>query len=63
VKWFGTQNNDGVWSFDGTTWVHYTKDNSPLSSTVILVAADRKNVKWFADADKNNTIISFDGTT
>jgi ligand-binding sensor domain-containing protein len=73
VKWFGTS-DQGVWSFDGTAWTNYNKDNSPLKGKkppasgeynplmnwMIRVAADRNNVKWFADLD--GVIYSFDGT-
>ncbi len=72
VKWFGTS-TEGVWSFDGTTWVNYNKDNSPLKGTKpsntggfnwtsvgIYAAADHNNLKWFVDVDK--MVYSFDGT-
>lgn len=67
VKWFGSISNDGVWSFDGTTWNHYNKDNSPVTGYDIKVAVDKNNVKWFAATESYTnskwTMYRFDGTT
>ena len=69
MKWFCTQ-NEGIWSFDGTTWTNYFMSNSPIAGAVTAVAVDKNNVKWFLAADSitsNSTseykIYSFDGTT
>ena len=50
VVWFAA--TGGVTSFDGTTWRHYTTENSGLAhDTVIDVTVDTNNVKWFATVD------------
>ncbi|MFC1509640.1 T9SS type A sorting domain-containing protein, partial [Candidatus Omnitrophota bacterium] len=47
VVWFAA--TGGVTSFDGTTWRHYTTDNSGLADDVVIdVTVDTNNVKWFA---------------
>ncbi|MFC1509071.1 T9SS type A sorting domain-containing protein [Candidatus Omnitrophota bacterium] len=46
IVWFATEG--GVTSFDGTTWQHYTTDNSWLTDDLVLsVTVDNDNVKWF----------------
>ena len=67
VKWFCTP-EEGVWSFDGTTWTNYFTSNTPLTGAIIAVTVDKNNVKWFVASDSINNvgvskIYSFDGVT
>ena len=44
----GKQENYGVVSFDGSTWMNYSTDNSGLGSNDIdAIVVDSNNVKWF----------------
>ena len=69
VKWFCTL-DEGIWSFDGTTWTNYSGSNSPVAGMVSAVTVDKNNVKWFLATDSltdkdtsTEKIYSFDGVT
>ncbi len=62
VKWIGTSYH-GVFSFDGKTWRHYTKDDGLSGNCVRTIAVDHDNVVWFGTGilNPNPGITSFDG--
>ena len=64
VKWFGTT-HDGISSFDGLTWNHYSKEDGLSGNCVRCISADRDNVLWIGTGmlSYDNGISSFDGNT
>jgi len=57
--WFGTF-DDGVFKYDGYSWVNYTSTNSGLiSDYVIAIAYDGEGNVWFGSCDKG--VSMFDG--
>jgi hypothetical protein len=45
VKWFGSS-HDGVLSFDGKTWRHYTMEDGLSGNHINCIAVDRENIVW-----------------
>ncbi len=62
VKWFGTY-NDGVLSFDGVSWKHYTKEDGLSGNSIQTIVADRDNLVWIGTGIMGNDagISCFDG--
>ena len=48
-KWVSFDSFDGVYKFDGTTWINYKSNNSPLpnDTVVSIVCQPKTNTIWF----------------
>jgi ligand-binding sensor domain-containing protein len=64
IKWFGT-NSDGVLSFDGVAWRHYTKDDGLSGNVINCITVDHDNVIWVGTGvmEPEAGACCFDGNT
>lgn len=67
--WFGTD-DQGVYMYDGVSFIHFTKEDGLTSNSVTSIQEDRKGHIWFGCSkmmDSNNTreggVCSYDGQT
>jgi len=57
TAWVAT--NEGLWTFDGAVWKHYTTADGLVNDNVNDIAIDGDGVKWFATL---GGVSSFDGS-
>ena len=59
--WAGTW-DEGLYSYSGITWKHYTPENSILPDTYIADVMSADNVTWVILSDEDFSVIRIDGT-